>query len=171
MKKRIIIDMDGVLANIYPTLIAREPMYNNTNTTPEELNGIPDSIAFPNLYEIVTSDHFFRNLPEMNNSQEALKYLHEKYEVLIVSAAMEFANSMNDKLAWLMEHYPFIRCEQVVFCGRKDIIEADIIIDDHPKNLSVFKGKRYIFTQPHNIKINDPDYIRINGWDEITQLL
>lgn len=171
MKKRIIIDMDGVLADVYPALIANEPIYANTLISSDKLNGIAEYEAFPHLKEIVTHDHFFRNLPEMDNAFNGLKYLNEKYEVLIVSAALEFANSMNDKLAWLNDHFPFINWRQVLFCGRKDMINADIIIDDHPKNLSVFNGQRFIFTQPHNTNFTDPSYHRINNWNEITQVL
>ena len=29
------------------------------------------------------------------------------------------------------------------------------MIDDHPKNLRIFDGEKYIFTQPHNIFITD----------------
>jgi len=56
----------------------------------------------------------------------------------------------------------------MIFCGRKDSIKGDIMIDDHPKNLRVSDGEKYIFTQPHNIFITD--YKRVNSWNEIMTL-
>ena len=58
----------------------------------------------------------------------------------------------------------------MIFCGRKDSIKGDIIIDNHPKKLRTF-DKKYTFTQPHNIFISDEQYDRVSGWKEIMSKL
>ena len=77
---------------------------------------------------------------------EGLKYLNDKYNVLIVSSATEFPGSLIEKQEWLNEHFPFITWQQMIFCGRKDSIKGDIMIDDHPKNLSFFSGVKVLCT-------------------------
>ena len=171
MKTKILIDMDGVLADVYKPLIMEEYTKNNKIINESDLNGIAEYDAFPNLRKIVTSNNFFRNAPIMDGSIEGLKYLNEKYDVLIVSSATEFPNCINDKQNWLEEQFPFISLEQMIFCGKKESVCGDIMIDDHPKNLVYFKGKKIIFTQPHNYNINNSEYIRVFSWKEIQNIL
>jgi 5'(3')-deoxyribonucleotidase len=99
-----------------------------------------------------------------------VKALHEKYDVYIASAAMEFKYSLEDK-HWngLNEHFPFISWTNIIFCGHK-ILDVDIMIDDRIKNFVTFKGRKLLFTSPHNLLIND--FERVNNWNEVaTKLL
>ena len=105
----------------------------------------------------------------MPDAIETLEYLNNKYEVIIVSSATEFPGCIDDKQKWLNKHFPFIKWEQMVFCGKKHMINGDIMIDDHPKNLDTFNGDKIIFTQPHNV--DQHNYTRINNWKEIYKIL
>lgn len=107
----------------------------------------------------------------MDRSVEGLDYLNRKYEVIILSSATEFPQSLMEKELWLNEHYSFISWEQMIFCGRKDVVQGDIMIDDHPKNLNLFSGERIIFTQPHNINVEVPESKRVFNWDNIMDIL
>ena len=82
---------------------------------------------------------------------------------------MEFPQSLSEKLAWLEEYFPFIGWQNIVFCGYKNIVDADYMIDDHIKNLSVFKGESLLFTAPHNVNVEG--YKRVNTWEEVGELL
>ncbi|MDD3037250.1 5'(3')-deoxyribonucleotidase [Bacteroides sp.] len=167
MKKQILVDMDGVLADVYSQFIEWEYKESGTRLKIEELNGKTETEALPSCNKHVRSIGFFRTVPVMPNSFEGLKYLNEKYKVLIVSSATEYPKSLPEKQAWLNEYFPFITWEQMIFCGRKDSIKGDIMIDDHPKNLRTFEGKKYIFSQPHNLFISDEQYERVSDWKEI----
>ncbi|WP_289003878.1 hypothetical protein [Parabacteroides sp.] len=59
----------------------------------------------------------------------------------------------------------------MIFCGRKDSIKGDIMIDDHLKNLRTFGGKKVLFTQPHNMSVKDKMYQRVTGWKDIMEIL
>lgn len=167
MKKQILVDMDGVLADVYSQFIEWEYKESGIRLKMDELNGKTETEALPSCYKHVRSIGFFRTTPVIPDSFEGLKYLNEKYKVLIVSSATEYPQSLPEKQAWLNEYFPFITWEQMIFCGRKDSIKGDIMIDDHPKNLKTFEGKKYIFSQPHNIFISDEQYERVSGWKEI----
>lgn len=171
MKLQVLVDMDGVLADVYTQFITLEYKNSGTILNPEDLYGKREDEAFPSFNEHVRCFGFFRTVPIIPESIEGLRYLNDKYNVLIVSSATEFPDSLSEKQAWLDEHYPFITWEQMIFCGRKDSIKGDIMIDDHPKNLSSFSGKKILFTQPHNIYLKDSSYQRVFGWQEVVKIL
>lgn len=171
MKQKVLVDMDGVLADVYAQFIATEYRETGIKLELESLMGKTETEAFPSLYRHVNYPGFFRTAPLMPDSVEGLKYLNDKYHVLIVSSATEFPLSLTEKQAWLNENFPFITWKQMIFCGLKESIQGDIMIDDHPKNLNFFHGRKLIFTQPHNVKIMEPDYQRVSGWLEIMNVL
>jgi 5'(3')-deoxyribonucleotidase len=169
--KRILVDMDGVLADVYSRFYKIHEQETGIKLSLADVKGKLEAEAFPDQRKWVSAPGFFRTVPIMKGSVEGLKLLNEKYDIIVVSMATEFPQSLTDKQVWLHEHFPFITWKQVVFCGNKNIINADIMIDDHPKNLDHFKGETIIFSQPHNILINNPRHRRVESWYEIKKLL
>ncbi len=108
---------------------------------------------------------FFKDLPIMEDSVEVVKWLDQHYEIFFVTSAMEFKNSMEDKYDWLQKHFPFISWKQYVFCGRKDMISTDYLIDDHVSNLETFKGRGVLYHAPHNL--DNKKYTRVRNWKEV----
>ncbi len=133
------------------------------------LDGKDEGEGFPDNHTILRQfpfrKGFFRTMRPNENCQEVLRDLNARYELFIVSAAMEFPQSLSEKLEWLNEHLPFLSWHQFVFCGSKRIVHGDYMIDDLPHNLEHFKGERLIYTAPHNTRVNGFD--RVNNWREI----
>ncbi len=171
IKERLLVDMDGVLADVYSQFIAYEEIESGAKLTRESLAGKEEYQAFPNGRKHVNTTGFFRNAPLMDGCVDVLKQLNEKYALFIVSAAMEFPNSLIEKHAWLAEHFPFINWQQIVFCGSKTVVQGDIMIDDHYKNLDHFNGQTILFTQPHNFGHDNRNHTRVETWNDIARLL
>lgn len=169
--KRIMVDMDGVLADVYSRFYELHEQQTGQRIDEKEIAGLLEAEAFPDQLSWVRSPGFFRTVPVMPGSQESLRRINEKYDVIVVSLATEFPTSLIDKQLWLNDHFPFISWKQIVFCGNKSIIRADIMIDDHPKNLDFFEGDTYMFTQPHNSLIKTSRHKRVNSWSEIEAML
>jgi 5'(3')-deoxyribonucleotidase len=169
--KRILVDMDGVLADVYSRFIDLHEVEFGIRLTVKDLIGLKEAEAFPNQLKWVNSPGFFRTVPVMPGSQKGLKKLNNSYEVIVVSLATEFPRCLTDKQLWLNEHYPFISWKQIIFCGNKSVIKADIMIDDHFKNLDNFTGETIIYTQPHNINLTETPHSRVDSWEEIETLL
>ncbi len=165
--KQVLVDMDGVLADVYTQFQNYEKEEYGKVRPLEELIGKLELEAFPHGDKYVRSKGFFQTAPIIPDSIEGLKYLNDKYKVLIVSSATEFPDSLREKLSWLNTHFPFISWKQMIFCGEKNSIKGDIMIDDHPKNLDFFDGQKILFTQPHNMLLDVPEYIRVGSWREI----
>jgi len=166
---RIAIDMDEVLADPIHKFIQ---LYNRDHQVPLDLIVKPGTEIFQNVpaeinqkwFEYINEKGFFRDLPVIDGAVEAVQKLQENYEVYIVSAAMEFKNSLEDKFDWLQEHFPFISWKQIIFCGEK-IVDVDIMIDDRIKNFADFKGRPLLFTSPHNVLITE--YERVDNWKQV----
>ena len=163
--------MDGVLADVLALFIEFDARDFGRRKTLEEIHGVPELKAFERVHEYLHQDGFFRSAPVMADSQDVLYRLNQKYNVYIVSAATEYPKSLTEKQAWLNEHFPFITWQQMVFCGSKQIVRADIMIDDHLKNLDFFPGETLLFTQPHNVALEAPRHRRVASWKEIAELL
>jgi 5'-nucleotidase len=170
--QRIIIDMDEVIADPMGEMIR---WYNDQyGSEPDKarmigswVKGFPEEHQ-PMIMERIKSPGFFRHLPVMEDAVDVLRRLNERYEVFIVSAAMEFPNSLKDKYDWLMEHFPFFTWKQMALTGSKDLVFGDFMIDDHVKNLKNFKGKPYLYTSAHNLTVTG--YDRINSWKEAADI-
>jgi len=169
--KRILVDMDGVLADVYPRFFELYEQETGNKKTMGEIIGLKEGEAFPELYRWVKTPGFFRSIPVMADSQRVLKLLNKTYEILVISMATEFPVSLTDKQMWINDHFPFISWRQVIFCGNKSLIPADLMIDDHFKNLDHFKGETIIFSQPHNINNTYNQHKTVSSWREIEKLL
>jgi 5'(3')-deoxyribonucleotidase len=173
MRPRIAIDMDEVTAD---SLSRHLDIYNTefqAAVTREHLQG-------RHLHEHVPAEHrgrvnefvrrvgFFRDLPVMKDSSEVVRELQERYDIFIVTAAMEFPNSFVEKYDWLGKHFPFIPWTHIVFCGDKSVIATDFLIDDHARNFTNFRGEGILFTAPHNIHVTG--YRRVADWAEVRRM-
>lgn len=167
-KKKIAIDMDGVMADVETQFIEWYAKDTGKVISKESLIGKPEREAFPETGKVknyAATKGFFATLKVMDDAQEVIAFLMEHYEVYIVSAAMEFPQSLIEKYHWLAEFFPAISWQNIVLCGKKDIINADYLIDDHIRNLDPFTGKTLLFTAFHNV--NYTHHERVNNWKEV----
>ena len=172
-KKRILIDMDHVMADITGQYIKWYQQATGVEMTRDDLLGKPEDLAFPQpglIRNFLYSPGFFACAPVIPGSQSVIRELNQVYDIFIVSAAMEFPQSLAEKYAWLLKHFPFIHWQQIIFCGSKKPVSGDFMIDDHIKNLTHFKGEKLLFTATHNINMHDTGYRRVNDWDEVRDL-
>ena len=171
--KRIIIDMDEVIADPMGMMIDWYEKHYSASINYEKMLAGSWLLGFPEEHQKMVRDKihapgFFRHLPVIKDSVSVLEEMNKRYEIFIVSAAMEFPNSLIEKYDWLMEHFPFFTWKQIALCGDKRLVCGDYMIDDHVKNLKYFTGKPYMFTSAHNLEIKD--YDRINNWKEAAEI-
>lgn len=163
--------MDEVIADFQ---LKHLNLYNdnfNELLSIEELHGTRLWDLRPHLAKeilaYVDDPTYFRDLNVIEESQQVIRELDQRYEIFIVTAAMEHPSSFTAKYEWLKEHFPFLSDNNFVFCGDKSIIRADYLIDDSPKNLKQFLGQGLLFTAPHNIY--ETEYIRVHNWKEVRE--
>ncbi|UCJ04891.1 5'(3')-deoxyribonucleotidase [Chitinophaga pendula] len=168
-KLSIAIDMDETIAD--PITKAREWYYRDYGRlfSEDELHGRTLEDALPVdqkgvIRGYLNTPGFFRDLAIFPNAQRVIKELNQKYKVFIVSAAMEFPNSLRDKYDWLQEFFPFLEWRQYCLCGDKSVVQTDIMIDDLTRNFAHFKGRPLLYTGHHNVHIEG--YERVLHWED-----
>jgi 5'-nucleotidase len=170
IKKRIIIDMDDVLADASTKILNIFNSLNGTNFNKEffedksfyEFTG---QSQYKSYIDSIHEPGFFVDLSVITNAIEVVKELNETHNVYVVSAATEFPNSLKEKYDWMQKYFPFISWRNFVLCGDKSIINGDVMIDDHVKNLVTFKGETLLFNAMHNYTITG--YNRVDTWLDI----
>ncbi len=171
---RVAVDMDEVIAD---SLTHHLGLYNQAtgqNLTPEIIRekGLKESIPLKHrevFARLPHDDGFFEDLGVIENSQHALQQLATEYDVFIASAAMEVPSSFDAKFRWLQRHFPFIPTSNIVFCGDKEVIDADYLIDDRSRHFARFRGTGILFTAPHNAR--ESAHLRVNNWNEVLAIL
>ena len=171
---RVAVDMDEVIADAITRHLRLYNQATGENITPELVRQVGLEAAISPKYRAVFErlpheDGFFENLDVIANSQHALQILSSEFDVFITSAAMEVPCSFDAKFRWLREHFPFIPTSNLVFCGDKEIIDADYLIDDRSRHFARFRGTGIRFTAPHNAR--ERAQLRANNWDEVLAIL
>ena len=115
MKKRILLDMDGVMADVYRRFIELEYKRSGRRISYDDLDGNNILRFFPDLSETLHQKGFFRDLPLMDGVQDGVEYLNSKYELYIVTAAIKLPNCRNilrisarSKLCSAEARFPFV---------------------------------------------------------------
>jgi 5'(3')-deoxyribonucleotidase/uncharacterized protein with PQ loop repeat len=173
-RPRVAVDMDEVIAD---SLTHHLGLYNQTtgqNLTPDIIRekGLKESVPLKHrevFARLPHDDGFFEDLGVIENSQHALQRLATEYDVFIASAAMEVPSSFDAKFRWLQRHFPFIPTSNIVFCGNKEVIDADYLIDDRSRHFARFRGTGILFTAPHNAR--ESAHLRVNNWNEVLAIL
>ncbi|MBS1103623.1 hypothetical protein JK202_11435 [Gluconobacter sp. Dm-62] len=153
---RLAIDMDEVMADACSaqrTWLQKSFGYTWTDA---ELRGqhfrdLVSAEDYKAMEDMLHQGDFFATLAVMPGAQDAISALCETCEVFITTAAMEYPASCAPKFAWLRDHFPCISPLNIVFCGDKSILAADVMIDDNLRHFRRFKGQGVLFTAPHNM--------------------
>lgn len=170
MKKRIAIDMDQVLADLTVSFVdLYKTEYNvEFDSIEEYLAQKPDFDlveVIKELYPLINTYEFFRQIPVMKDAQLVLRELSTDYELYIATAAMEVPNTFQAKYEWLLEHFPFLEPQHFVFCGDKSVIQADYLIDDSIRQLDRFSGTGILYS--NSLNEGDSPYDRVYNWKDV----
>lgn len=162
--------MDQVLANFYKKLGVTYNEHFGTNFTAEEfLTTTQRDLSkgdAKKLFALLNEPDFFRDLELLDpDAIEVIKELQEHYEIYIATAAMDVPGSFTAKYEWLQEHFPFLKTQNIVFCGNKAVIHTDYLIDDSPGQLRAFKGEGILYSMPYNADVEG--FVRVGNWQEI----
>ena len=181
MKKTIMVDMDDVITTGGFLHLINE--YLKTNYTKDDFESFYMQDIVPN------KDEFFKWFKTHNmydycsltpNVYEVLEKLSKNYEIFIGTSYIirdiikDTAFLLPQKYEFLINTFPFINPNNIIFLGNKSVLNCDIKIDDRIDNLDGAKTK-ILFTAWHNKNIskdelNSKDIKRANNWKEIENI-
>lgn len=122
-KKRIYIDLDGVMADFDKAVIRR------------------------NKFAAMKEVDFFANLEPIHGALEAYKQLNDHYELYLLSTPLwSSPHSWGDKRIWVQKHLGALAHKKLILSHNKGLFIGEYLIDDRTVNgVEDFKGEHIHF--------------------------
>ncbi len=170
---RLAIDMDEVLADTHRAKAALYADLGYAWSDAELAGRRVKELAPPEIEAQVEGEMhkglFFADIPPIEGANEAIEALAERHEIFVATAAMEYPASCVHKIAWMNRHFPGVATMNLVLCGDKSIVAADVLIDNSPRHFDDFTGVGVCFSALHNLGAKVP--YRLDRWDDALDLL
>lgn len=144
----VLVDLDGICADILTPWLAEYNHEYNDNLTIEQitcwdLHEVVDPACGVKIYDYIERPGFFRHLKPIPGARDAIETLkRDGHEVVIVTAPSKGVTCAGEKIEWVKEHLGLKR-QDVICAHRKELISGDVLIDDSPKNV-----KKYLTENP-----------------------
>lgn len=165
-KVTFVVDLDGVLRDIFSQMIK---LYNNEfgeNLKPEDVKDYDVEVSFPKAHAAYGSsyhyffekhaDYVFLLSAPMEGAVEAMKRLKKCGKVAIATIQSTTHNKIL-ALKWLDKwNVPY---DEIRFVDFKTDIDCDYFIEDNPKNMEGAGGLKILIDAPYNQGVDEA-----NGW-------
>lgn len=190
-KKDLLLDVDEVIC--FSGYLEAVNDFLNTNYTIDDFDCyyIDEKVIpkerFKEFNEYVSKRNLYDYTSFLPGAIETIKKLNEKYEIYICSACLntfDLDNSgiqFKNKYDFLRKNLPFINPKKFILTSSKNMVKADIQIDDYLPNFDNDTKLKILFPSYHNKNIDDEilkekNIIRAGydwktGWQEISKLL
>lgn len=143
-RKRILFDMDAILVDFFGPLFEMYYVETGEEVSMEQVLGW-DMASYVGHGDILLSifrrEGFFLRLKPLPGAVKALKRLSKRYDIVICSYACT-PDAAKEKMLWCQQWIPFIEPQNIVLTKRKDLIQADCIVDDSLDFVAVY-GKSH----------------------------
>jgi 5'(3')-deoxyribonucleotidase len=108
------------------------------------------------IYDILKHTDLYDKITPLDGALAGVQLLRDAgHRVVFVSACA--VDSMGPKVRWLQRH-GFLpsgyAIPDFIAATSKYLIRADVLIDDHVKNVTEFPGRTILIRQPHNCEIS-----------------
>ena len=186
-RPRILIDVDGVLADFSSGALLVCNKLANTSYTVEDIKDF-DIFKLPSLKEIEDEawrlmDHpgWARTLKVYDGAKDAVKRLKEIGDVRIVTAAVFSGPTFCfDRAQWLEEHFGIVH-DDIFFGADKRCVWGDVFIDDKIENIHNWIGENgnlpntpiaILWDRPWNQNyISHAKVRRLKDWNKAIELI
>ena len=178
---RVAVDADGVLADRVGAALDRVQNWygpaipkDRVQDWEYELPGLPVEIGIGGVIGRTASPAHVAGLEPVERAPEAMRALAEAHEIVI--ATHRRSSLYPATAAWLADHEVPYHAFATHLGEGKELVEADVLIDDRPDNVRAFArngGRGILLRQPWNAGANldAEDAAVAVGWDAVVALL
>lgn len=162
MRPRILLDVDGVLADFVTAFLAVVRFQLGRDHVPEDVTQFNlasslglSKLEFDQCAEIVSASGFCRTLSVYPGATDGVAALHRIADVYIVTSPWNSNRTWTyDREQWLAEHFG-IPHSRVVHTSAKHLVRGDVLVDDKTETLHTWQaehptGRAIQWTTPHN---------------------
>lgn len=178
MGKTILVDMDDTIENCTETWVNYVNNRYGTNVDPNSLTEWVVSAAFPTLtheqvYDCVIEDEFWQQIRPFDDAVYYLKKLiNDGHKIYIVTSAQY--ESIKVKMeAVLFRYFPYLDWKDVIITANKQLLKADVLVDDGVHNHIGGDYLKLLYTAPHNRAYDAEGHgmTRVNSWKEVYAII
>lgn len=181
MKRRtILVDMDDTATWLLPVWVNWLNHKHNLNVDWHDIKEWDMSLAFPKLtkqqiYEPLSTEEIWNEVVPREGAVKVLTGLHEcgLYEIFICTST-DYRNIKPKYEKVICKYFPFIDWKHFIVISRKQMVNADYIIDDAPHNLvGGCQKHRLLISMPHNenFYLGDTGIERADNWNDVRFLI
>lgn len=176
----LLIDMDGVCANLNRHLCALIEHDFDVVVSPDDIKNYDLSMSFPtvpkkSLYAYFHRAEFWSSLRPIEGAIEVITALHQEgHDIKFVTSC---PGGHDGKIKWLKKHFDFIRKKpspwyDVIFTAHKHLVRGHLLLDDLPANVDKFCQEQQwhpdvqagvLFRQPYNLEYSG---LSVSTWVE-----
>lgn len=185
METTILVDQDNTLTDFNEVTVRyarkmfgydgpEDIVFTGYNILKSMFPGIAEE-AIDEMFEVLFSTpEFWSSMKPLEDCIDVMAEIcsvTSGYNVLIVTKPWPTSKiCIPEKLEWISNHLPFFDQGNVIFCGHKDLLHADIMIDDSPTFLAGSNCKETIaIDYPYNRDVEST--YRVKNWSEIGDIL
>ena len=170
----ILVDMDDTIEQLLAAWIDKLNAMYGYAVTPEDSTDWDVSKAFPGLtreqvYDVPRHNDFWKDVEPVPGAAEVMqRWIADGHDVYIVTASQyeSIPGKMRDLL---FRCFPFIAWDHVIITSHKQMLRADVLIDDGVHNLEGGDYAKILVDAPYNRHYDAASggMKRVYNWDEI----
>ncbi|KAL4240059.1 5'(3')-deoxyribonucleotidase [Mactra antiquata] len=181
---RVLVDMDGVLCDFelyllesykqkYPNEPCIELQDREGFWVKDQYEKLKEGLG-ANCVNVHNCKGFFKNLPEIPGSIEAVKELSqmENVDVFLCTSPLNYYKyCMQEKYAWVEKHLGKNWLEKIIITKDKTVVNGHVLIDDKPNITGAMlqpSWEHIVFTSCHNTGTNLHGKRRLDNWTDGT---
>ena len=170
---RILIDMDDTIELLLEAWVKKANALYGRDVKCEDVKEWDVTKAYPGLthdevYGVLKDPDFWFTVEPAPGAAEGVRRLMEEHEVYIVTVTPcdEIAPKMNNLI---YRCFPYITWDRIVITGSKQLLSADVLIDDGPHNLIGGAYEKILVDAPYNRDFDEKAHgmTRVRSWEEI----
>lgn len=155
--QRVLLDVDGVLADFISAI--REQLCLPENWAPRQWALEADALirALPpgRLSDVLSRPGLAAGLRPYPDAREAVEMLRSaQHDVWFCTSPMRSSPTWcYERANWLVKHFGEEQGGKVIFTTAKHLVRGDVLIDDHPGNVALFRESgrdAYLIGRPWN---------------------
>lgn len=174
----ISVDMDEVLVNLFDSWLDDYNTDYHDDLTRDRIKGwaVHEYVkpeCGEKIYDYLGWPGFFYNLEPMPGAIESLLDLRSRgHDIILCTATPSSApTGFHEKREWIKKHIPDFDTHSFVSTHRKDLIIADILIDDGIHNLRSFPNIAVAVEKPWNKLEKQHADAWATDWSEVMEII
>lgn len=169
----LLVDMDDTIENLLPAWTEWLNKKHGTSVKADDITGWDVQKFFPSLtkdevYAPLYEDEFWGTVQPKEDAVHHLAHLNKLGFKLYICTNSNY-QTIRRKLEYIIDRYfPFISWRNVITICNKQLLNADILVDDGMHNLVGGSYKKILMTASHNkyFNANGNGMVRVNNWQE-----